>query len=55
MKNFLDYHWEEFAGKLFGYLCASHEKGLTAMDQMRTAVRPVLRMELPLWRLVHGR
>jgi FMN reductase len=34
MKNFLDYHWTEFAGKVFGYLCASHEKGLTAMDQM---------------------
>src|SRR5438309_7790120 len=32
IKNFLDYHWEEFAGKLFGYLCTSHEKGLTAMD-----------------------
>ena len=26
MKNFLDYFWKEFAGKLFGYLCASHEK-----------------------------
>src|SRR4051812_24188742 len=25
IKNFLDFHWEEFAGKLFGYLCASHE------------------------------
>jgi hypothetical protein len=22
-----------------GYLCASHEKGLTVMDQLRTAVR----------------
>ncbi len=39
MKNFLDYFWKEFAGKLFGYVCASHEKGLTPMDQMRTAVR----------------
>src|SRR6185295_706729 len=29
MKNFLDFHWENFAGKLFGYICASHEKGLT--------------------------
>src|ERR1700678_277915 len=39
MKNFLDYFWSELAGKLFGYVCASHEKGLTAMDQMRTVVR----------------
>ena len=39
MKNFLDHFWEEFAGKTFGYICASHEKGLTVMDQMRTAVR----------------
>ena len=36
MKNFLDHFWEEFAGKTFGYLCTSHEKGLTVMDQMRT-------------------
>ena len=21
MKNFLDYYWEEFAGKTFGYVC----------------------------------
>jgi FMN reductase len=32
MKNFLDYFWSEFAGKLFGYICSSHEKGLTVMD-----------------------
>lgn len=36
MKNFLDYFWEEFAGKTFGYIIASHEKGLTVADQMRT-------------------
>ena len=47
MKNFLDYHWDEFAGKLFGYICASHEKGLTAMDQMRTAVRQCYGWSLP--------
>lgn len=47
MKNFLDYYWTEFAGKLFGYLCASHEKGLTAMDQMRTAVRQCYGWSLP--------
>ena len=39
MKNFLDFFWSDFAGKTFGYICASHEKGLTVMDQMRTAVR----------------
>jgi NAD(P)H-dependent FMN reductase len=53
-KNFLDYHWEEFAGKLFGYLCASHEKGLTAMDQMRTAVRQCYGWSLPYGVSVHG-
>ena len=54
MKNFLDYHWEHFAGKLFGYLCASHEKGLTAMDQMRTAVRQCYGWSLPYGISVHG-
>jgi NAD(P)H-dependent FMN reductase len=47
MKNFLDYYWSEFAGKVFGYLCASHEKGLTVMDQMRTAVRQCYGWSLP--------
>lgn len=47
LKNFLDYYWMEFAGKVFGYLCASHEKGLTAMDQMRTAVRQCYGWSLP--------
>ena len=32
MKNFLDHFWEEFAGKVFGYICTSHEKGLTVMS-----------------------
>src|SRR5947209_20627845 len=47
MKNFLDYFWEEFAGKTFGYLCTSHEKGLTVMDQMRTVVRQCYGWSLP--------
>ncbi len=47
MKNFLDYFWTEFAGKTFGYVCASHEKGLTAMDQMRTAVRQCYGWSMP--------
>ena len=34
LKNFLDYFWEEFAGKTFGYIVASHEKGLTVVDQI---------------------
>jgi FMN reductase len=46
-KNFLDFYWEEFAGKTFGYICTSHEKGLTEMDQMRTAVRQCYGWSLP--------
>lgn len=46
-KNYLDYHWDELAGKLFGYICTSHEKGLTVMDQMRTAVRQCYGWSLP--------
>jgi NAD(P)H-dependent FMN reductase len=47
LKNFFDYFWSEFAGKTFGYIVASHEKGLTAMDQMRTAVRQCYGWSLP--------
>lgn len=47
LKNFLDYFWTEFAGKTFGYICASHEKGLTAMDQIRTVVRQCYGWSLP--------
>ena len=47
MKNFLDFFWSDFAGKMFGYICASHEKGLTAMDQMRTAVRQCYGWSMP--------
>lgn len=45
--NFLDYFWTEFTGKLFGYIVASHEKGLTVQDQMRTAVRQCYGWSLP--------
>ena len=55
LKNFLDYHWEGFSGKLFGYLCASHEKGLTAMDQVRTAVRQCYGWSLPYGVALHGK
>ena len=54
MKNFLDYYWAEFAGKLFGYICASHEKGLTAMDQMRTAVRQCYGWSMPYGISING-
>lgn len=47
MKNFLDYHWQELAGKLFAYICSSHEKGLTVMDQMRTVVRQCYGWSMP--------
>jgi FMN reductase len=47
MKNFLDYFWEEFAGKTFGYVIASHEKGLTVADQMRTSVRQCYGWSMP--------
>jgi FMN reductase len=47
IKNFLDYFWEEFAGKTFGYIVASHEKGLTVVDQLRTAVRQCYGWSMP--------
>lgn len=47
IKNFLDYFWEEFAGKTFGYVVASHEKGLTVADQMRTAIRQCYGWSMP--------
>lgn len=54
MKNFLDFYWEEFAGKTFGYICSSHEKGLTVMDQMRTAVRQCYGWSLPYGVSING-
>jgi azobenzene reductase len=54
MKNFLDYYWSEFSGKLFGYVCASHEKGLTAMDQMRTAIRQCSGWSMPYGISING-
>ena len=47
MKNFLDFFWSDFAGKTFGYICTSHEKGLTVMDQMRTAVKQCYGWSMP--------
>src|SRR5271170_2046276 len=47
IKNFLDHFWREFAGKLFVTLVASHEKGLTAADQLRTVARQCYAWSLP--------
>jgi len=55
MKNFLDYHWEELAGKVFAYICSSHEKGLTVMDQMRTVVRQCYGWSMPYGVAFDGR
>ena len=54
LKNFLDFYWAEFAGKLFGYVVASHEKGLTVMEHMRTSVRQCYGWSLPYGVSVHG-
>jgi NAD(P)H-dependent FMN reductase len=54
LKNFLDYFYEEFGGKVFGYVVASHEKGLTVMDQMRTAVRQCYGWSMPYGVSVNG-
>jgi NAD(P)H-dependent FMN reductase len=47
MKNFLDHFWKEFAGKLFVTIVASHEKGLTVTDQLRTIARQCYAWTLP--------
>jgi FMN reductase len=47
MKNFLDHFWHEFAGKLFATVVASHEKGLTVADQLRTIARQCYAWTLP--------
>lgn len=47
MKNFLDHFWREFAGKLFVTIVASHEKGLTVTDQLRTVARQCYAWSLP--------
>src|SRR2546422_919151 len=47
MKNFLDHFWDEFAGKLFATVVASHEKGLTVTDQLRTVARQCHAWSMP--------
>ncbi len=47
IKNFLDHFWQEFTGKLFATVVASHEKGLTVTDQLRTVARQCYAWSLP--------
>ena len=47
IKNFLDHFWQEFAGKMFATVVASHEKGLTVTDQLRTVARQCYAWSLP--------
>lgn len=47
LKNFLDCFWREFTGKLFATVVASHEKGLTVADQLRTVARQCYAWALP--------
>jgi NAD(P)H-dependent FMN reductase len=47
LKNCLDHFWHEFAGKLFASVVASHEKGLTVTDQLRTVARQCYAWSLP--------
>jgi len=47
LKNFTDHFWQEFTGKLFAPVVASHEKGLTVHDQLRTIARQCYAWSLP--------
>ena len=47
LKNFLDHFWKDFTGKLFATIVASHEKGLTVHDQLRTVARQCYAWSLP--------
>lgn len=47
LKNFLDHFWHEFAGKLIATIVASHEKGLTVTDQLRTVARQCYAWSMP--------
>lgn len=47
LKNFLDHFWKEFAGKVFATVVASHEKGLTVHDQLRTVARQCYAWTMP--------
>ncbi len=55
LKNFLDHFWREFSGKLIATVVASHEKGLTVTDQLRTVARQCYAWTLPYGVSFHGR
>jgi FMN reductase len=55
LKNFLDHFWHEFCGKLVATVVASHEKGLTVTDQLRTIARQCYAWTLPYGVSFHGR
>ena len=42
-----DHFWKEFTGKLFATVVASHEKGLTVHDQLRTVARQCYAWVMP--------
>lgn len=46
-KNFLDHFWKEYSGKLFATVVASHDKGLTVVDHLRTVARQCYAWALP--------
>ncbi len=46
-KNFLDHFWKEYTGKLFAMVVASHDKGLTVVDHLRTVARQCYAWTLP--------
>lgn len=47
LKNFLDHFWREYAGRLFATIVASHDKGLTVADHVRTVARQCYAWTLP--------
>ncbi|HKI84346.1 MAG TPA: NAD(P)H-dependent oxidoreductase [Candidatus Krumholzibacteria bacterium] len=55
LKNFLDHFWREFSGKLIATIVASHEKGLTVTDQLRTIARQCYAWTLPYGVSFNGR
>ena len=55
LKNFLDHFWHEFSGKLIATVVASHEKGLTVTDELRTIARQCYAWTLPYGVSFHGR
>lgn len=53
MKNFLDYFWWSLWANS-GYICSSHEKGFTVMDQISTSVRQRYGRSMPYGISING-